>query len=135
MITQPELQTLLPHQGAMFLIEQVVRFDRDEIECRTRSHRNPNHPLRHHDQLPAHVMIEYAAQAAGIHGGLLNRHILPDAPAQMGYLAVISNLYWEVTCIDELHEDLHIHAPHRRHARWSRLSGHDPAPRNNHHAR
>jgi predicted hotdog family 3-hydroxylacyl-ACP dehydratase len=110
MLAKSELTTLLPHQGSMFLLDQVLRFDRDEIECNANSHRDPHNPLRHQGVLPAHVAIEYAAQAAGIHGGLLNRQQYPDAPAQMGYLAVISNLHWSVQRLDDLPDVLHIHA-------------------------
>jgi hypothetical protein len=45
-----------------------------------------------------------------VHGGLLNRELYPDAPAQMGYLAVISNLHWNVDRLDNLPDALHIHA-------------------------
>jgi predicted hotdog family 3-hydroxylacyl-ACP dehydratase len=94
----------------MVLLDLVLRFDDDEIECCASSHRDPHNPLRHQDQLPAHAAIEYAAQAAGIHGGLLNRKLNPGAPAQMGYLAVISDLHWSVDRLDDLPEALHIHA-------------------------
>ncbi|HTP39225.1 MAG TPA: hypothetical protein VMI92_06580 [Steroidobacteraceae bacterium] len=104
------LKSLLPHQGAMFLIDDVIAFDRNEITCTASSHQNPDNPLRHAGHLPAHALIEYAAQAAGIHGGLLNRELHPDAPAQMGYLAVVSNLEWRVTRLDDLPGALDIFA-------------------------
>lgn len=104
------LKSLLPHQGAMFLIGDVISFDRNEIACTASSHRDPGNPLRHQGHLPAHALIEYAAQAAGIHGGLLNRELHPDAPAQMGYLAVVSNLEWSVPQLDELPGELAIFA-------------------------
>jgi predicted hotdog family 3-hydroxylacyl-ACP dehydratase len=110
MLKKSEIEALLPHQDAMFLLEQVQRFDRNEIECIALSHRDPANPLRHDDRLPVHMAIEYAAQAAGVHGGLLNRQLHPDAPAQMGYLAVISNLHWQVERLDDLPGELQIHA-------------------------
>ena len=110
MLEKHQIEALLPHQGAMFLLERAINYDRDQITCSTRSHLNPDNPLRHADCLPAHVAIEYAAQAAGIHGGLLNRDLFPDAPAQMGYLAVISNAQWHVPRLDDLSEELIIHA-------------------------
>jgi predicted hotdog family 3-hydroxylacyl-ACP dehydratase len=110
MLKKSEIEALLPHQDAMFLLERVERFDRNEIECVALSHRDPRNPLRHDDRLPVHIAIEYAAQAAGVHGGLLNRQLHPDAPAQMGYLAVISNLHWQVERLDDLPGDLQIHA-------------------------
>lgn len=110
MLEKSQIEVLLPHQGAMFLLDGVRRFDRNEIECSATSHRDPNNPLRHAGRLPAHIAIEYAAQAAGVHGGLLNRELHPDAPAQMGYLAVVSNLHWHVDRLDDLPDALHIHA-------------------------
>lgn len=110
MLEKSQIEVLLPHQGAMFLLDRVTRFDRNGIECIASSHRDPNNPLRHLNCLPAHVAIEYAAQAAGVHGGLLNQQLNPDAPAQMGYLAVVSNLHWQMQRLDDLPGDLEIHA-------------------------
>jgi predicted hotdog family 3-hydroxylacyl-ACP dehydratase len=110
MLEKPEIQALLPHQGSMFLLERVKHFDRNEIHCVATSHRDPRNPLRHDGVLPAQMGIEYAAQAAGVHGGLLNRQLHPEAPAQMGYLAVISNVQWRVARLDNLPGDLDIHA-------------------------
>lgn len=110
MLEKSQIEVLLPHQGAMFLLDRVVQFDRNEIDCIATSHRDPGNPLRHLECLPAHVAIEYAAQAAGVHGGLLNRQLHPDAPAQMGYLAVVSNLHWQVDRLDDLPGPLEIHA-------------------------
>jgi len=110
MLEKHQIEGLLPHQGAMFLMDRVVAYDREKIICSTRSHVQPANPLRHGACLPAHTSIEYAAQAAGIHGGLLNRDLFPDSPAQMGYLAVISNTQWQVDRLDDLSEELIIHA-------------------------
>jgi predicted hotdog family 3-hydroxylacyl-ACP dehydratase len=110
MLEKSQIETLLPHRGAMFLLERVTRFDADEIECIATSHRDPHNPLRHVDCLPAHAAIEYAAQAAGVHGGLLTRQSHHDAPVQMGYLAVVSNLRWQVERLEGLPGDLVIRA-------------------------
>ena len=110
MLQKHQIEGLLPHQGGMFLLERVIASGRDDIICATRSHLQPHNPLRHDQCLPAHAAIEYAAQAAGIHGGLLNRDLFPDAPAQMGYLAVISNALWSVERLDDLPDELIIYA-------------------------
>lgn len=94
----------------MFLLDQVFAYDRDSIECGTSSHRDSDNPLRHAGVLPAHAAIEYAAQAAGVHGGLLNRDANPGAPPQMGYLAVLTNVAWHVATLDALPDMLRIHA-------------------------
>lgn len=110
MLEKSQIEDLLPHRGSMFLLDRAVRFDEDEIECCASSHRSPNNPLRHHGRLPAHVAIEYAAQAAGLHGALLNRGLRLDSPPQVGYLAIVSNLLWSVDRLDDLTNDLQVYA-------------------------
>lgn len=110
MLEKTQIEGLLPHQGKMFLLERVFAYDRDTIECGTSGHRDVDNPLRFENRLPGHAAIEYAAQAAGVHGGLLNRDMNPGAPPQMGYLAVVTNLDWRVERLDDLPDSLHIFA-------------------------
>lgn len=110
MLVRSQIYDLLPHSGGMFLIDEVHRYDGDEIECLTLSHRSLDNPLRHADCLPIHVGIEYAAQASGVHGGLLNRDRDPSATAQMGYLAVLSQVEWQADRLDDLPGPLRIHS-------------------------
>lgn len=110
MLNKTQIQGLLPHRGAMFLLDGVLAYDRERIECRAISHRDPHNPLRSDRILPAHAGIEYAAQAAGIHGGLLNRLADPQAAPQLGYLAVLSSIEWHVPRLDDLPDELRIHA-------------------------
>jgi predicted hotdog family 3-hydroxylacyl-ACP dehydratase len=110
MLEKAEIEELVPHRGAMCLLERVTRFDADGIECVAISHRDPHNPLRHAERLPAHTAIEYAAQAAAVHGGLLNRQSHRDGAAPRGYLVVVSNLHWWVERLDDLHSDLRIRA-------------------------
>ncbi len=65
------LAALMPHAGAMVLLDQVVHWDGDGIVCRARSHLDPANPLRHAGRLAALCGIEYALQAAALHGGLV----------------------------------------------------------------
>jgi len=110
MLEKPQIEPLLAHRGAMFLLERVTRFDGDEIQCTACSHRDPRNPLRDGDRLPAHAAIEYAAQAAGVHGGLLSRRSRPDAPTPMAYLAVVGDVRRQVERLDDLPGDLEIRA-------------------------
>lgn len=110
MLEKSQIEGLLPHHGNMFLLERVFTYDRDAIECGALSHCDPENPLRHLGKLPAHAGIEYAAQAAGVHGGLLNRDVNPLATPQMGYLAVVTNMHWTVARLDDLPGSLHIFA-------------------------
>ena len=62
----------IPHQGRMCLLERVLSWDRQHIECSSSTHRAPDHPLRAHGRLGASCLIEYAAQAMAVHGALLH---------------------------------------------------------------
>src|SRR5690606_26066703 len=101
--------TLLPHTGAMCLIDTVVSHDPDRIHCRSHSHRAGHNPLRHHDRLSMAAGIEYAAQAMAIHGGL-GRPSAPDAAPRAGYIAVLSQVHWQPGRLDTAADPLEIHA-------------------------
>ena len=47
------LNGLVPHQGAMCLLESVLRWDAEGIVCRAVSHLDPAHPLRAEGRLGA----------------------------------------------------------------------------------
>ena len=80
MLSRQALCDLMPHAGAMCLIDELLQWDSDSILCRSHSHRSPTNPLRGADGLSAVHAIEYAAQAIGLHGGLLAQSV-GDAPA------------------------------------------------------
>ena len=79
------IEALVPHRGAMCLLERVTRWDETRIACVAVNHRDPGHPLRSRSGLLASTAIEYAAQAAAVHGGLIAR--AAGARARPGYLA------------------------------------------------
>ena len=61
---------LIPHAGAMVLLDAVVRWDAGSITCTARTHLDPRNPLRRHGRLAATCGLEYALQAAALHGAL-----------------------------------------------------------------
>ena len=101
-----QIRKLLPHNGAMCLIDSVQRWDRRSIECWAFSHRLADNPLRHRNVLPSHAAIEYGAQAAGIHGGLADH----GGVARRGYLAVLSSIEWQLATLDGCPAPLRIFA-------------------------
>lgn len=109
-ISQLELEALLPHSGAMCLLEQVSHWDEHSITCRSHSHRFEDNPLRNTDCLPVEAGIEYAAQAMAIHGALQAREQAPGAEPRVGYLAVLSKVEWRVQRLDDLAAELEISA-------------------------
>ena len=96
---------LLPHAGAMCLLEAVVAWDADSITCRATSHRDPANPLRSAGGLSAIVGVEYAAQAVAVHWGLLH----PSAPSE-GYLASLRDVECFAERLDSQAGELSVHA-------------------------
>ena len=73
MIGRSEILTLVPHQGAMCLWDEVIDWDARAIRLRAHNHRDPAHPLRSGERLRAVHLCEYGAQAMAVHGGLRAR--------------------------------------------------------------
>ncbi len=70
MLARPEIAALVPHAGAMCLLDQVLAWSADDILCAARSHLDPENPLRRAGRLAALCGLEYALQAAALHGAL-----------------------------------------------------------------
>lgn len=64
------IEALIPHRGAMCLLDRMASWDATRIECVAVNHRDPDHPLRSASGLLASAAIEYAAQAMALHGAL-----------------------------------------------------------------
>jgi predicted hotdog family 3-hydroxylacyl-ACP dehydratase len=62
---------LIPHQGSMCLLDEVVAAHPERLHARTRSHLRRPHPLAlHGGRLGAAAGVEYASQAMALHGAL-----------------------------------------------------------------
>lgn len=97
MLDRAAIDNLLPHAGRMCLLDRVLHWDTSSIRCRAVSHRDVDNPLREGGGLAVLVGIEYAAQAAAVHGGLLSGATMPRS----GVLASLRNV---ITTRDWLHE-------------------------------
>jgi predicted hotdog family 3-hydroxylacyl-ACP dehydratase len=64
------IEALIPHQGRMCLLDEVIDWDARHIRCRTATHRALDNPLRSHGRLGTACGIEYAAQTMALHGAL-----------------------------------------------------------------
>jgi predicted hotdog family 3-hydroxylacyl-ACP dehydratase len=76
-VERDDIARLIPHAGAMCLLDRVLHWDAASIRCVTRRHRDADNPLRRHGRLGALSGIEFAAQAMALHGRL----IAGNAPA------------------------------------------------------
>ncbi len=101
MADQIDLQTLIPHQGAMCLNERIESFDDEHVVLSTRSHLKHDHPLRSARGLRALHLCEYGAQAMAVHGGLLAR--ASGQRAAPGLLVAVRSVRLEVQYLDDLH--------------------------------
>jgi predicted hotdog family 3-hydroxylacyl-ACP dehydratase len=103
LIGRDAIAGLIPHAGAMLLLDGVLFWDADRIQCVSRTHRDPHNPLRSEEQLPALCGIEYAAQAMAIHGALAGS--VESAP-RAGYLASLREVVCRARRLDNLDGDL-----------------------------
>ena len=97
--TQPGLDRAaiaarIPHSGRMCLLERVLHWDAEGIRCAAISHRDADNPLRETPGLPVWAAVEYAAQAAAVHGGLLHSQATP----RTGVLAALRNVEVDANC-------------------------------------
>jgi predicted hotdog family 3-hydroxylacyl-ACP dehydratase len=79
------VEALVPHRGSMCLLDRLLAWSDSRIECTATDHRDAAHPLRTASGLLASAAIEYAAQAAALHGALLAKRA--GAKASPGMLA------------------------------------------------
>jgi predicted hotdog family 3-hydroxylacyl-ACP dehydratase len=108
MIDRAHILRLIPHQGAMCLWDAVPSWDDARIRLLAHSHRDPTHPLRSNGLLRAVHLCEYGAQAMAVHGGLLAQRA--GSAAAPGFLVSLRGIELSVTRIDDLQDDLHVHA-------------------------
>ena len=106
--TRDEIAALIPHQGAMCLLDEALRWDDSTIECRTATHRAPGNPLRANGALAAIHLVEYGAQAMAVHGGLLARD--KGGKASPGLLVAVRDVKLGVARVDDIAGDLRVRA-------------------------
>lgn len=99
---------LIPHQGAMCLLDTVIAWDESRIHTRTQSHRRADNPLRDGGLLRALHLCEYGAQAMAVHGGLIAR--AAGSVAAPGFLVSLRAIQLHVPRIDDLPSALDVHA-------------------------
>jgi predicted hotdog family 3-hydroxylacyl-ACP dehydratase len=107
-VGKSEIRDLIPHSGAMCLLDAVLQWDDESVVCVSDTHRDPANPLRRDGRLSALHAFEYGAQAAAIHGGLRARAAGTTAPP--GYLAALRNAQLFVERLDDITQPLKVRA-------------------------
>ncbi len=92
------IATLVPHAGAMCLLDAVLDWDPTRIRARSTSHAHVDHPLRRDGMLHAVHLCEYGAQAAAVHGALVAR--AAGGAARAGLLAALREVRLRVDAVD-----------------------------------
>jgi predicted hotdog family 3-hydroxylacyl-ACP dehydratase len=87
MLTRAQIEVRIPPAGSMVLLERLVRYDETRIVCEA-APPTPEHPLARAEGVPAVAAVEYAAQAAALHGALLDSNCEP----RHGMLAKLSDV-------------------------------------------
>lgn len=101
MIGRKQILSMVPHQGAMCLWDEVVLWDDLHIVLQAGNHRDPAHPLRGPDgRLRAVHLCEYGAQAMAVHGGL--RAGATGTTAKPGFLVALRGVELHIDRIDTL---------------------------------
>ena len=100
------IAALVPHAGAMCLLDRVLAWDAVGILCAARSHLDPLNPLRRAGGLAGLCGVEYALQAAAVHGALRD-----GVPQPAGYAASLRGVVLHAARLDDpAHGELRVRA-------------------------
>lgn len=103
-----DIAALVPQQGRMCLLERLHYWDDLTAVASTRTHLDPENPLRSAGRLSAVHLCEYGAQAMALHGGLLAR--AAGRGPEPGLLVSLRDVHLRVQRIDDLERELLIRA-------------------------
>ncbi len=103
LLNREQIARIIPHDGRMVLIDEVVHWDERRLVARTASHLSCDNPLRDEQGLHIACGIEYAAQAMALHGALRGRRGSDGQPARprAGLLASVRDVRFLVQRLDE----------------------------------
>lgn len=108
MIERSQIAQLIPHAGAMCLVDKVVSWDARSIRCLTARHRSSDNPLKRADgKIGAICAVEFAAQAMALHGRLVTDTSGAPTP---GFLASVRDVRLHGRFLDEVVDDIVIDA-------------------------
>jgi len=95
MLDRSRILALIPHQGAMCLLDRVTGWSESNISCETRSNLDPANPLRRAGRLETVCGVEYGLQAAALHGALTG------TAQPRGVLASLRNVALHAATLDD----------------------------------
>lgn len=107
-MTRDSIEGLIPHAGAMCLLDRIVDWTPDRITLLTGTHRASDNPLRHHGRLRSIHLCEYGAQAMAVHGGLQAQ--AAGTAATPGLLVSLRDVVLATGFVDQVGGDLLVEA-------------------------
>ncbi|MEY2117002.1 phosphotransferase [Rhodanobacter sp. FW106-PBR-R2A-1-13] len=109
MLDKTDWAHLIPHAGAMCLLDAVLAWDERTIHATSASHARADNPLRGAQGLHAVHLAEYGAQAAAVHGALLAR-ARGEETVRPGRLVSLRDVQLHEEYVDGLDGALDVHA-------------------------
>lgn len=100
---------LIPHAGAMCLLDAVVAWGEAAIHATSDGHAHADHPLRGAAGLHAVHLAEYGAQAMAVHGALLAR-ARGETASRPGRLVSLRDMLLKVEYVGTEDGRLDVHA-------------------------
>lgn len=79
-----QIAALIPHGDSMCLLDEVIAWDERQIQCRSHHFASATNPLFEGGQVDTVLLLEYGAQAAAVHAGLLQSRLGESRPAYIG---------------------------------------------------
>lgn len=105
-LSRAAILQLIPHAGAMCLLDGAVRWDAAEIDCTSVRYAQADNPLRRADgTLGASCLIEIASQAMALHGRLAAG---VGMPPRAGMLVSLRTVTLYAATLDGVHAPLDI---------------------------
>lgn len=108
MLSKENWAHLIPHQGAMCLLDTVIDHDATRIHVRTATHADPDNPLRADGRLHSIALCEYGTQAMAVHGALRAREA--GGCAKPGMLVSLREVQLHVEYIEDMPGELDVYA-------------------------
>jgi predicted hotdog family 3-hydroxylacyl-ACP dehydratase len=103
-----EIMRMIPHSGAMCLLDAVLEWDDLSLRCLSRRYRDLDNPMRRENGVLGMMSgVEIAGQAVAVHGRLLAKS---QGEPQQGYLVSLREVQARAGRLDAVAGDLLIDA-------------------------
>ncbi|MFC5436685.1 phosphotransferase [Rhodanobacter umsongensis] len=99
MLDKTDWAPLIPHAGAMCLLDAVLTWDEHRIHAISAGHARADNPLRGPGGLHAVHLAEYGAQAMAVHGALRAR-ARGDETVRPGMLVSLRSVQLQMEYVD-----------------------------------